>query len=482
MTADAHLDNSIEQRIKVLTLKQRAPMFIVLGFVQALCFSPVGLVFLLPLCVAAFLLLLTGLEIKWAFRLGLLYGLAWCASDTVWFTNIFGTAAISLWAIMSFFPGLFGGLFVWMRKRIPQIPFWLLAAILWTGVEYYRSEPFMLNFGWLGLSYAVVNDHLLARFASWIGCYGVTFLIALCAGVIAHGVLQGRKGWPSIAAAYTVFLVLYAIPLPQPVLVNPLRVRLVQAPSEDDEDQYRLSQITPASRVDIIVWPEYSFAWDPMRQPLMRSQLAKLARKNDAYLLFGAKDQFDQQNFKLFRNTAYLLDRSGRLVGTHVKNHTVHFFDDGVQGTVSKAIPTDLGKLGIGICFDMDYSDVARRLTQDGAEVLLIPNNDPPNWGRIQRIQHRVMFQMRALECGRWLARADVAGRHTVALPSGVELTRVNTTGPAKLDVSVSRLTDKNLFVRGGWMFGPLCMWASIGLWLCGVVTPTVVKRAQGQR
>ncbi len=457
-------------KIESLYLKKRAPaLFILLGLVQALCFPPVGLAFLLPLCVAAFVLLLTGLEIKWAFRLGLLYGVAWCAADLFWFANIFGTAAISLWVIIAFFPGFFAGLFVWIRKRLPQIPVWLLAPILWTGVEYFRSEPFVLNFGWLGLSYAAVNDHLLSRFATWFGCYGVTFLIALCSGCIADAAFRGRKGIPIAAAAYAVYLILYSIPLPAPKLVNPLRVRLVQAPSEDDEDKYRLSLVSPGAPVDIIVWPEYSFDWDVMRWKLMKAQLAAFARKNNAYLLFGAKDQFDPQNFKKFRNTAYLLDRSGNLVGTHVKNHTVHFFDDGIRGTQSTAIPTDLGRLGVGICFDMDYSDVARRLTQDGAEVLLVPNNDPPNWGRIQRIQHRASFQMRALECGRWLARSDVAGGTSVALPTGVELTRVNTTGPARLDASISRLTDRDLYIRGGWMFGPICMWVCVGLWAWGI-------------
>ena len=458
-------NSGLEDRIRALTLKQRAPLFIVLGFLQALCFPPVGMAFLLPLCVAAFLVLLSGLDIKWAFRLGLLYGLAWSICDLFWFTNIFGAAAISLWVIIAFFPGFFAGLFVWLRKRLPQIPFCLLAALLWTGVEYYRSEPFVLNFGWLGLSYAVVNDHLLARFASCIGCYGVTFLCALCAGIIAQSVIQGRRSWPYVAGAYASFLILYAIPLPAPRLEHPLRVRLVQAPSEDDEDQFRLSQPTPGSPIDIILWPEYSFVSDPMRQPRTRAQLVEVARKNNAYLLFGAKDEFNPNDYKEFRNTAYMLDRAGNLVGTHVKNHTVHFFADGDRGTDSKAILTDLGMLGVGICFDMDYADVARRLTQDGAEVLLVPNNDPPNWGRAQRIQHRAMFQMRALECGRWLARADVAGGTSVALPSGVELIRVNTTGAAKLDVTVSRLTYRNLFIRGGWMFGPLCMWVCVGMW-----------------
>ena len=330
--------SNLSERIEALSLKQRAPMFILLGFIQALCFPPLGFAILLPLCVAVFLVLLSGLEIKWAFRLAFLYGLAWFAADVFWFTNIFGTAAISLWAIMAFFPGFFAGLFVWMRKRLPHIPLCLLAAILWTGVEYYRSELFVLNFGWLGLSYAVVNDHLLARFASWGGCYSVTFLIALCAGVIAQCMLNGRSGWPGASAAYAALLLLYAIPLPPPTLVNPLRVRLVQAPSEDDEDQFSLSKPTPGSPVDIIVWPEYSFDSDAMKQPRTRTQLEDLARKNNACLLFGAKDVFNPADRNGYRNTAYLLDRDGRLVGTHVKNHTVHFFQDGAPGVEAKAI------------------------------------------------------------------------------------------------------------------------------------------------
>src|ERR1700722_911852 len=189
MTTDTGQSEGLEERIKAIPLGRRAVLFTLLGIVQALCFPPFGLAFLLPLCVAAYLALLTGLEVKWAFRLGFLYGLAWFAADVFWFTNIFGTAAISLWAIMAFFPALFAGLFVWLRRRLPQIPFWLLAAALWTGIEYYRSEIFVLNFGWLGLSYAVVNNHLLARFATILGCYGVTFLISSAAGVIAYGAL-----------------------------------------------------------------------------------------------------------------------------------------------------------------------------------------------------------------------------------------------------------------------------------------------------
>ena len=156
-----------------------------------------------------------------------------------------------------------------------------------------------------------------------------------------------------------------------------------------------------------------------------------------------------------------------------MKNHTVHFFQDGAPGRDAHAIPTTLGRLGVGICFDMDYPDVARRLVQDGACALLVPNNDPADWGPVERIQHRAMFQMRALECGRWLARADVAGGTSLATPAGTDAARIGTTDVGTLMVDVPRRSRKTLFIRGGWRFGEFCFGAAIGLCLSALLYRT---------
>ena len=145
-----------------------------------------------------------------------------------------------------------------------------------------------------------------------------------------------------------------------------------------------------------------------------------------------------------------------------MKNHPVHFIRDGVAGTQARAIATPLGRLGVAICFDMDYPDVARQLAQDGACAFLVPNDDPPEWGPTQREQHRLLFQMRAAECGRWLARADIAGGTSAAAPTGQEIARVRTTEPAALDVVIGREYGKTVYVRGGWRFGPLCLLTSV--------------------
>src|SRR5579884_164948 len=433
------------------------------GLLLAACFPPLSQPWLLPLAVAALLGLLSGVTVRPAFYIGLSFGFALFASALFWLTNLFGVSAISLWAILAAFPALFAALFVWLRGRLPRVPIWLLAAVVWTGVEYYRSEPFVLNFGWLGLGYAVVNAPALAVCASWFGSYGLSFaLVAFSALLLRLAIHPGKR--PLAGGLILLWLLILWIPRPVPPPSRPMQVRLVQANSEDDAHLWGLSHPTPGARADVIVWPEYSLVSDPRRIPLYWQKLEGVARENRAYFLFGAKEELDPRDDTRFRNTAFLLDPSGRLIGKHTKNHTVHFIRDGVGGTQARALPTALGKLGIAICFDMDFPDVARRLAADGAEVFLAPSDDPPEWGPIQPEQHRLLFQMRAAECGRWLARADVAGGTSVVAPTGREILRVSTRSPAVLEARLGRETVQTLYVRGGWRFGPACLWALLVL------------------
>ena len=459
------------------------------GAMLAVCFPPMGLYFLLPFGVAGLLALLHGLGARQAFYVGMACGTVWFCGDLFWIARLFGTAALSLCALLALFPALFGALFAWLNRRLPQVPAWLLAPVLWTGIEYYRSELFVLKFGWLGLGYGVVNAPLLAHGASWAGCYGLSFAIVLMGAILftlfamlanANAVSAKRKIICSAGLLLAGWLALCLIRLPAPPPVHPLRVRLIQANSEDEESFYSLSRPLPGQAPDVIVWPEYSFVSDPYRTPKLWPKIKQVAQENHAYLLFGAKDQFDPNDEAGFRNTAFLLDPDGKEIARHVKNHPVHFIRDGVAGTQARAIVTPLGRLGVAICFDMDYPDVARRLAQDGATVFLVPNDDPPEWGPIQRVQHRLLFQMRAVECGRWLGRADVAGGTSVSAPNGQEVARVTTRQPTALDATLGRETAQTWYARGGWRFGPLCLPASIVL--CGVALLRGILPAKRQR
>ena len=454
----------------------------------AACFPPIGMSVCLPLCMALFLWLLRDVTRRQAFYLGFTFGLVSFCAGLYWFSRLFGMAVVSLCALLAVFPTLFAVVYVWLRERLLRFPVWLLAPLLWTGIEYYRSELFVLNFGWMGLGYGVVNTLLLAACASWFGCYGLTFGIvlfgALLANVFAANKARGGTLFGRPAFLYCLWLLLFCFSAPPPVPEHPLHVRLVQANSEDEDHFYSLSRYEAAQSVpkpDVIVWPEYSFVRDPTLEPKLWKQLQRVAQEQSAFLLFGAKDQFDREDQNHYRNTAFLLDPNGVEVGRHVKNHPVHFIRDGVAGTDASAIPTSLGRLGVGICFDMDYPDVARRLASDGAEAFLIPNEDPPDWGPTQQAQHRLMFQMRAVECGKWLARADVAGGTSAAAPNGRETARVNTTDTARLDVTIGRNQDKTVFTRGGWRFGQLCLIASVGLCVCALLQTKLRKNQEAR-
>ncbi len=457
----------------------------VAGAVLAAGFPPYHAPVLLPLGIAILLTALRGASVRSGAYTGFACGVVYFGATLFWLGNLFGAASISLVAIAAAFPMLFAALFVWLRGRLPGIPVWLLAPALWTGVEYYRSEPFVLNFGWMGLGYGVIGCAPLARAASWVGSYGLTFGTVALGGVLsgcafgdrggrphrAAPTIPGGKGPLVAAAACAVWATLWLVPAERLAPEHPVRVRLVQGFGQDEEDLIRISRSPARVHPDVLVWPEYSIAHDPRRYRIEWEKLTALPREERCWLLFGAMDQFDPSRPNGFRNSAFLLDPDGHVAGRHVKNHPVHFIQDGVAGREARAIPTTLGRLGVGICFDMDYPDVARRLAKDGAEVFLVPNDDPPEWGPVQREQHRLMFRMRAAECGRWLARADVAGGTSVAAPNGVETARIGTTDTGYLDADIGRTNGPTPYVRFGWLVGRVCLGviAVLCVWVLGV-------------
>ncbi len=456
-------------------LSARLACSLVSGLTVASAFPPYNLPLFLPFGVAGFVASIKDIGPRHSAYLGFVFGLALYSATLFWLANLFGVASISLIAILASFLLLFGLVFQWLKIRLPMVPPWLLASFVWTGIEYFRSEQFVLSFGWLGLGYGTIGSAAFAWLASCVGSYGVTFVIvALSVGAVYHR----RKSLKIVAAI--IWVAAWAILFSPEKPARPITVRMVQENSDGADDLFALSK--PArQRTDAILWPEYSLNSDPTRDPNLWARLQQVARDNHSVFIFGAKSAVNLADDALFHNTAFVLDAEGSLIGRHFKNHVVHFVKDGLRGAEARALPTALGKLGVAICYDVDYPDVARRLVQDGAEVFLVPNMDPGEWGPVQREQHRLMFRMRAIECGRWLARADVAGGTSVVGPNGVETARVATSDAAVLVAQVGREGRRTYYVRGGWIIGPGCLaiLAAILLW---ATLPAVTVRDRWSR
>ncbi|MCS7305328.1 MAG: carbon-nitrogen hydrolase family protein [Thermoguttaceae bacterium] len=99
--------------------------------------------------------------------------------------------------------------------------------------------------------------------------------------------------------------------------------------------------------------------------------LANLARKHHFYLATS----IHEQEGNLIYNTAVLLGRDGTLVGKYRKVCIPHEeIDDGITpGDAYPVYDTDLGRVGMMICWDVHFPEIARALASQGAEILLLP-------------------------------------------------------------------------------------------------------------
>jgi predicted amidohydrolase len=85
----------------------------------------------------------------------------------------------------------------------------------------------------------------------------------------------------------------------------------------------------------------------------------------------------------LCTNAAALLDRAGKVMGIYRKVHPVAaresaVLEDGVApGKEFPVFECDFGRLGIQICFDMEYDDGWEALARQGAEIVVWPSQSP---------------------------------------------------------------------------------------------------------
>jgi len=101
------------------------------------------------------------------------------------------------------------------------------------------------------------------------------------------------------------------------------------------------------------------------------SRLAEMARKKSAYVVAGI---YEREGVALY-NTAVLLDRKGNVAGKYRKVYLPREEIEGglTPGNEYPVFTTDFGRVGVMICWDIQYADPARALARRGAELLLVP-------------------------------------------------------------------------------------------------------------
>jgi len=169
--------------------------------------------------------------------------------------------------------------------------------------------------------------------------------------------------------------------------------------------------------VDLILLPElwnlgyfefarYRAAAEPLSGPTL-SALAAKAQELRAYILAGSIVEREEE--RLY-NTSALIGPEGGIVAAYRKIHLFSFHSREKEllapGEGVVVAETELGTLGLSICYDLRFPELYRAQVDRGAEVFLVVASWPP-----ARIEHwRLLCRARALENQSFLLGCNAAG------------------------------------------------------------------------
>lgn len=98
-------------------------------------------------------------------------------------------------------------------------------------------------------------------------------------------------------------------------------------------------------------------------------RIAGIARKYSVYLAAAIAEK----EGGLFYNACALIGPDGKLIGKYRKSHTLNDEQLNTLGDEFPVFETEIGRIGIMICYDRQLPETARLLTLHGADIILNP-------------------------------------------------------------------------------------------------------------
>ena len=181
------------------------------------------------------------------------------------------------------------------------------------------------------------------------------------------------------------------------------------------------SRVTRAKRqgAELVIFPELSLTGYTMRDQIYElaetipghstTFLEKLAKKTGAYIVFGMPELSEKTQATVY-NTAVLVGPDG-FIGKYRKmylpTHSVfeekRYFRPGYQTAVFE---TELGKIGLIICYDIFFPEVSRLTRLKGAQLIVCISASPAT----RRTFFETLTAARAIENTAFLAYVNLVG------------------------------------------------------------------------
>jgi apolipoprotein N-acyltransferase len=495
---------------------------IVSGILLALSFPKFGQPAFAWIALAPLLLALTGWRGRpgrvpgqpplHAFLLGLTTGVVSFVGTIYWTGTVIKTfgevptvlaygAMLLLALYLAIFPAITALITARLITRGGVGGLWFL-PVAWVTTEFCRGWLFG-GFPWVPLGNSQATVLPVAQFASLFGVYGLSLLVSFVNTAIVYALLT--VGRARIAAIATAAVVLAGIAgwgtwrLADGSLTRagtPIRVGLVQGNIEqklkwDPREARRIFTTYVAMTRDVVkrgaqyvLWPESSTPFMFEEDEGGQAALRALAREVGVPILFGS-DQIVRAATPALYNAAFLLAPDGHTVAVYRKIHLVPFGEfiplqryltfvsplvggllEFSAGDSVVMLPVEGHPTSTAICYEVVYPSLISAAVRGGSELLTTITNDAWYGQSSAPYQHWEMASMRAIEQGRYLARAANTGISGIVDPYGRVVQRSAIFEQVGLVGEVRFLTDRTVYS----VIGDAIAYASMALTVAALI------------
>ena len=492
------------------TAKQRAlsrcDLFLAIlsGLMLTVSFPPGKLSFLAWIALIPLLVSIQDKAPPSAFKMGFITGFFHTLTLIYWIVVVLGqygnlSLPISILALvlLSLFLALYPALFSFLACRLNHrlfYPFFLGA--FWVSMEYARAH-LVTGFPWCLLGYSQYEHLAVIQIANLFGVYGVSFLIVLLNGLIFQSFFRNKRiKRPGLKWEWGFVVLLMAGILTygfqqlaqkeaQNVTVPNINAAVVQANIDQSvkwkstyqlqtlKTYFKLSRSIGHSKPGLVVWPETALPLFYQDAPLFSLKMRDFSTELGALLLFGSP-AYERNNGKIkYYNRAYMITPGIPIPQYYDKRHLVpfgeyvplkkylpfinhlvqaagNFAQGGQQGPLKER---DLS-MGVLICFEAIFPELARDLSREGANLLVNITNDAWFGATSAPYQHLSMAVFRSVETGIPMIRAANTGFSAFIGTDGKILSKTHLFVEAVLDQSIPVSPAKpTLYTRSGDLF-----------------------------